>query len=559
MFANLQKQLLYFACGRSFKHFLKTTHAVEQNQQKTLRRILKKNQQTDYGKQYQFSACSNLEDYKRSVPIIDSNTVKPLLKAVYEGDYKKLVAREPSFFGISSGTTGAQKYVLFSKDAPKGGALAVLGFYYHMAQSYPCIFQEPFQFLVDCLPEQHSPTGVPVGYGTGRNYKQMPNFFTQLIPTEVFELEDVEDKLYLMGLFLAGSDVSGLNCLSCESIIHMAKVLEHHIERLRNDLLNGQISLINHPQSLPPNVNIDAKPELAKNIRDLQNKIGKNKQHSKDFSVSLMELLFPNLKVIGAWTNGTLAYYIPDLKQRFPRIEVFDLPLNSTESTYGIPLINTKGSVAISDGNIMEFIPQQDWHNKEPSTLNLWQLQTGHYYSLVVTNGAGIYRCRFGDIVKVSGFYNQAPVLEFVCKESRTVRIADSDITFFETLFSDIMCHFKIHYSIEIADFVVFFDDKNNRFLMMIEESISESAFTELQNSLENQLKHLSETYRLAIEGKKIRPIHIETGNTRQFQAFHQAVTFAKRKPTFQAKPLFLCPDFGKYHDYFATSPENTI
>lgn len=482
--------------------------------------------------------------------MIDSETVKPLLQAVYEGNFKKIVAKEPSFFGVSSGTTGAQKYVLFSKDAPKGGAIAALGFYYHMSRSYPCIFKEPFQFLADCMPEQRSPTGIPVGYGTGRNYQQMSGFITKLIPIEVFELEDVEDKLYLMGLFLAGSNVAGLNCLSCESIIHMARVLERHVDRLQNDLLNGQISLINTPHTLPPNLTVKANPELAKKVSELQN----NEKDSNGFTTSLMTLLFPNLKVIGAWTRGTLAYYLPDLKQLFPRAELFDLPFNSTESTYGIPLHNTQGSVAISDGNILEFIPQDDWYSEQPTTLNLWQLLPGKYYSLVVTNGAGIYRCRFGDIVKVNGFYNQAPILEFVCKESRSIRIADSNFTLFETLFSDVMSHYKEQDGFHIPDFIVFYHEQQGRFRMVIDKRISELALDKIQNTVEEQLKLQSQTYRSAIEQGFIQPIQVETGESKQFQAFHREVTFAKRKPTFQAKPLFLCTDFSKYEGYFGKS-----
>lgn len=41
------------------------------------------------------------------------------------------------------------------------------------------------------------------------------------------------------------------------------------------------------------------------------------------------------------------------------------------------------------------------------------QVEVGHVYELVITNASGLYRYRFGDVIKVVGLHNTCPVVEF--------------------------------------------------------------------------------------------------------------------------------------------------
>ncbi len=40
------------------------------------------------------------------------------------------------------------------------------------------------------------------------------------------------------------------------------------------------------------------------------------------------------------------------------------------------------------------------------------ELTVGESYELVLTNMDGLYRFRFGDVIKVVGFYNKSPIVE---------------------------------------------------------------------------------------------------------------------------------------------------
>ena len=50
----------------------------------------------------------------------------------------------------------------------------------------------------------------------------------------------------------------------------------------------------------------------------------------------------------------------------------------------------------------------------QPDTLFIDQVKRDSVYELVITNAGGLYRFRFGDVVKVVDFYNQCPVIELM-------------------------------------------------------------------------------------------------------------------------------------------------
>ncbi|XP_037085679.1 probable indole-3-acetic acid-amido synthetase GH3.12 [Pollicipes pollicipes] len=56
---------------------------------------------------------------------------------------------------------------------------------------------------------------------------------------------------------------------------------------------------------------------------------------------------------------------------------------------------------------------QDQWDPLAARLLLADQVRVGAEYELVVTNATGLYRYRIGDVVRVCGFHNQAPVVEF--------------------------------------------------------------------------------------------------------------------------------------------------
>ncbi len=67
-----------------------------------------------------------------------------------------------------------------------------------------------------------------------------------------------------------------------------------------------------------------------------------------------------------------------------------------------------------TDPAYFEFIPVDLVHEDQPATVDMAGVELGERYELVVTNHAGLYRYRLGDLVAVVGRLGEAPVIEFL-------------------------------------------------------------------------------------------------------------------------------------------------
>ena len=73
--------------------------------------------------------------------------------------------------------------------------------------------------------------------------------------------------------------------------------------------------------------------------------------------------------------------------------------------------------VLAPDSCFFEFIEYDqfvDNDNYLPNkTLLIDELEDGKEYEMIITNQSGFYRYLTGDVIKVVGFYNESPIIEF--------------------------------------------------------------------------------------------------------------------------------------------------
>ena len=80
--------------------------------------------------------------------------------------------------------------------------------------------------------------------------------------------------------------------------------------------------------------------------------------------------------------------------------------------------ISDFGAAGILDvsANFYEFIPEAEIDGAQPTTLTCEELSEGENYYPILTTPDGLYRYDINDVVRVAGFYNRAPMLEFIRK-----------------------------------------------------------------------------------------------------------------------------------------------
>lgn len=114
---------------------------------------------------------------------------------------------------------------------------------------------------------------------------------------------------------------------------------------------------------------------------------------------------WPRLRVISCWADGNAAAAAGSVAQRFPHARVIPKGLLSTEGFVSIPF---RGAHALTYRS--HFYEFRDGHD----VVLAHQLQTGRRYGVILTTGGGLYRYDTEDVVEVTGFAGQCPLLRFI-------------------------------------------------------------------------------------------------------------------------------------------------
>ena len=121
--------------------------------------------------------------------------------------------------------------------------------------------------------------------------------------------------------------------------------------------------------------------------------------------------LWPRLTLISCWTDARAAPAAEELARRFPGVTIQAKGLVATEAFVSLPY-ERRRPVAITS-HFFEFLDSDG----RAHLAN--ELRDGGEYEVLVTTGAGLYRYRLGDRVRVTGFVGATPSLEFVGREDR--------------------------------------------------------------------------------------------------------------------------------------------
>jgi phenylacetate-coenzyme A ligase PaaK-like adenylate-forming protein len=86
-------------------------------QQKVFKKLILQAQNTQFGKDHNFSKIKTFKDFAKQVPIRDYEALKPYVDRVVKGEENILWIGKPLYFAKTSGTTSGAKYIPLTKES----------------------------------------------------------------------------------------------------------------------------------------------------------------------------------------------------------------------------------------------------------------------------------------------------------------------------------------------------------------------------------------------------------------------------------------------------------
>jgi hypothetical protein len=139
---------------------------------------------------------------------------------------------------------------------------------------------------------------------------------------------------------------------------------------------------------------------------------------------------WPRDCIIGTWTGGSVGFYLRHFPDYFGATPVRDIGLLASEGRMTIPVDDgTPSGVLDITTHYFEFIPEEDGDRPDPRVLAAHEVEEGRTYYIVPTTAAGLYRYHIHDLVRVTGFHNRTPLIEFLSKGAHFANITGEKLS----------------------------------------------------------------------------------------------------------------------------------
>ena len=403
--------LLYQSYVFAFKPYVNRFEEMTKNprdvQLARLSKILDANRGSRFGREHGFAAMQKWSDFSRAVPVRNYEDFSEYIEASVNGEKSVLTREDPLMFATTSGTSGQPKLIPVTAQYLKEYRRASIVSCYNLYRRYPGIARGCSLGIISSAEEGRTPGGVPFGAISGAIHQNEPSIVKNVIapmPYDILTLPDYETRYYAILRAALTMPLAMVLTPNPSTIDLLCRKLEVSGEALVKDLHDGTFK--------PPS------GSLLSQFGDHRELTVKDSRRAASLGKLLEQGLFkprhiwPELSLLTCWTRSSAAFYLSRFPDYFEDIPVADMTYCASEGRGSVYLPSGKQVLAI-DSHYYEFIAEEDIDDDEPEIKLADQLEVGRNYYILFTTSAGLYRYNLQDVVRVTGFHNRTPVIEF--------------------------------------------------------------------------------------------------------------------------------------------------
>jgi hypothetical protein len=253
-------------------------------------------------------------------------------------------------------------------------------------------------------------SGHIVGSVSGHLYESLPRAVRSrfVVPPEVLGIADYELKyLVILRLALGEPRITYLGAPNPSTFLRLLDILNDRRELLLDSLATGRFS---PASSLDPGLHVLLAQRLTADSA--------RAAHLRSLPALTFANVWPGIRLVTTWTGGSCGIALEHVRRKLPAgTAVMELGYQSSECRGTIALEpETPGGLPPLHHHFLEFVEQTAWDTGRKECLTLGQLTAGRRYYVLFTTVAGLYRYFMNDLVEVTGFFHETPLLRFVQK-----------------------------------------------------------------------------------------------------------------------------------------------
>jgi hypothetical protein len=494
-------------------------------QEELLRKLLADNADTEFGRRHGFDGIDSFSGFQKRVPITDYEAIEPYIEAARNGEPAQLTRQQPRFYAITSGTTGASKYIPVTNASRRAKAQLMRVWLSGLFRDHPSILDGHVLQVVSPEIEEHAPDGTPGGSEGGHAYRNMPRPMRGVypVPYEVSEIPDYDARYYALLRIAVTSPIRAIGTPNPSTILLLARRLGDLTEGLVKDVRDGTLD---PALDLPP----DLREELEAAMEpDPERAAFLEQAASAGDGRLLPRHVWPDLEALCCWKGGTVGQYLQQLEPYLPEETVVrDLGWLSSECRGSVPLSDEGDSGPLAVGtNVYEFFPADLDRDPEPTELlSVDQIEEGERYYVYVSTLGGLFRYAMHDILEVTGFHGRTPSVRFVQKGKGIVSFTGEKLSEVQVL-AAVEATFEaegVDHEFIAAVGQIGENGKNPRYLFLVEcETTPEDGHaTRTARELERALAHHNTEYAAKRKSGRLDPCVLRLLERGQFDEYQQ-------------------------------------
>ena len=400
-----------------YSHFSEITRS-------NLLTILHDNENTEVGVSLGFSSMNSEDKFRKGVALSKYTDYRDFIECMQMGDEDLLTSYKLYSFLKTSGTEGDEKIIPLTEtalsryknyiDTPCAKILERCGGKRFMVSMLRADLSNPQTKLKNILL-----SGAYYSYQYSHGLLDIDQFAGKE-PLTFFH-RNCDFFFAKVWLAFVTEDITTMESIFMYDILLFFRYMEKHFSEIIECMESGHIPL-------SVNLPLNAKNALLSLPVD-KKRLQKIKDECEKGFDDIVSRLWPHIKVISGIGSDIYSHEEYVLKKYTGDIPLWYFSYVVSECHIGIAMHpGSKEYLLLPDSAYYEFLPEEHTIEPEKWVKRSSEAEIGQNYELVLTTFNGLYRYMLGDIVKVTGFYGEAPIIRFLYRRNQVLNIAGEKI-----------------------------------------------------------------------------------------------------------------------------------